>query len=508
MASFSELVELYKSNGLSPLEAVNVARQEQALEHEFEQNRIQEEKRIESERLKWEAEQNQIAKDKEADRQNQFELQKMKLEMEQSQMAKDRETEHELKKLQLEHEADLNAKRIELQRQTAQHETDMRRIEIESRARVVETRDTRGEGDHSSINFRKCELGLGRFVNVGDELEGFILKFETVARCYKLPQDLWSTEILKCLWGESLTVYETLSVEHRMDYKCIVDALRRHFGLTLKSFRKRFLQAKVMTNENLYDFADRLKKYFVEWVAKAEYTMTVDDLVEHVIKDRFFESQSQALKLFLKERGKRMKLSEMVSLADDYQEAHEYFENNGNEKNENRRNQNKTGYQKRFGFRKNESSSFEPKVDQKDQKPDESKVETEVKQSGTDIQGGFKKKPIICFNCNKPGHKKDQCYSKPNQNRSFNWKPNSAAACQIMTSRVNESESDDMSDDEGIPCRSWPILSAMKGYDSDRCNDLHYPLRGAAEVNKQKVKFLRDTGSSICIVKQKFVKPE
>jgi len=203
-----------------------------------------------------------------------------------------------------------------------------------------------------------------------------------------------------------------------------------------------------------------------------------------------------------------MKLSEMVSLADDYQEAHEYFENNGNEKNENGRNQNKTGYQKRFGFRKNESSSFEPKVDQKDQKPDESKVETEVKQSGTDIQGGFKKKPIICFNCNKPGHKKDQCYSKPNQNRSFNWKSNSAAACQIMTSRVTESESDDMSDDEGIPCRSWPIVSAMKGYDSDRCNDLHYPLRGAAEVNKQKVKFLRDTGSSICIVKQKFVKPE
>src|SRR5664279_4829108 len=96
MARFSELVELYKSNGLSPLEAVTMARQEQGLERDLrlrerqmeaeqsqlakdkEDNRIQEEKRIEIEKLKWEAERAQLEREK----QMQFEAEKLRLEAE------------------------------------------------------------------------------------------------------------------------------------------------------------------------------------------------------------------------------------------------------------------------------------------------------------------------------------------------------------------------------------------------------------------------------------------
>jgi hypothetical protein len=38
-------------------------------------------------------------------------------------------------------------------------------------------------------------------------------------------------------------------------------------------------------------------------------------------------------------------------------------------------------------------------------------------------------------------------------------------------------------------------------------NDLRYPLKGRARAGDQQIKFLRDTGSSVSIVKENLVEP-
>jgi len=53
----------------------------------------------------------------------------------------------------------------------------------------------------------------------------------------------------KRLTGESLSVYETLSMERRLDYDDVIEAVKRKFGITLTDCRKRFLNAKCGENE-------------------------------------------------------------------------------------------------------------------------------------------------------------------------------------------------------------------------------------------------------------------
>jgi len=53
-----------------------------------------------------------------------------------------------------------------------------------------------------------------------------------------------------------------------------------------------------------------------------------------MVKDRFFESQEPSLKVFIKERGKSMSLENMISLADDYVEAHDLYEKKDGNKHE------------------------------------------------------------------------------------------------------------------------------------------------------------------------------
>jgi len=79
----------------------------------------------------------------------------------------------------------------------------------------------------------------------------------------------------------------------------LVDALKKKFGLTLKSWAywKRFLQAKMLANESLKDYAITLRRYYLEWLEKAGYEQTFEGILEHMAKDRFFDSQEPSLKV-------------------------------------------------------------------------------------------------------------------------------------------------------------------------------------------------------------------
>ena len=230
---FNQLVEQFMKAGASLSDAIQLSRDQENHERQL---RVLERE---------EARKDQIEQEKLA-------LEKAKQDAE---LAK-QEAELELKRIQLQNEYDLNQKKIEYQRLCVETEAQTKRHEIETNVRVTASSSSiEHETTHS---FRKYELGVGRFDNVSTSLEPFILKFEVVANAYKLPSELWSVELAKCLTDESLAVYESLSPEHRVDYKVVVDALKKKFGLTLKSYRKRFLQAKCLENENLRDL-ERLR---------------------------------------------------------------------------------------------------------------------------------------------------------------------------------------------------------------------------------------------------------
>jgi hypothetical protein len=236
------------------------------------------------------------------------------------------------------------------------------------------------------------------------------------------------------------------------------------------------LQAKCIENESQRDFVTRLKKYFIAWLDKAGCAQTFEGVVEHVTADRYYESQSHELKVYLKERGK-LSLTELVKVAQDYIEAYE-----------------SVGAQKEF-------SKFKKLNEQK----------PKYENRGTDKQVPIWKQPVNgskihkedfednkpksgCFRCGSNFHRFRDCKS---QKVLPTWtdksKNNKVAACQLMQSNVDSKK-------EG----SWPMV-ACADQNEVYLKDLNYPLRGNAKVGGKLVRFLRDTGSSLCILKQDLI---
>jgi len=125
-----------------------------------------------------------------------------------------------------------------------------------------------------------------------------------------------------------LSVYETLSKKSRLEYDDIIEAVKQKFGITLTACRKRFLNAKCGENELQQDVVAR-KKYYLNWPAKGDYEMNVEHISEHAVLDRYFQSQTQDLKTYLREQG-RLKMKEMIYRAQNYIDEHDFRDNKSN----------------------------------------------------------------------------------------------------------------------------------------------------------------------------------
>jgi SCAN domain len=104
--------------------------------------------------------------------------------------------------------------------------------------------------------------------------------------------------------------------------KTFLEATKRRFGITLSSYRKRFLNAEVLPNELQSDFIARNQKLFLNWLKRVGCEQTFEDVFEHVVLDRYLASQDKDLKIYLEGKGK-LKLPELAKLAQCYLDARE-----------------------------------------------------------------------------------------------------------------------------------------------------------------------------------------
>ena len=124
-----------------------------------------------------------------------------------------------------------------------------------------------------------------------------------------------------------------------------------------------------------------------------------------------------------------------------------------------------------------------------------------------DYQKG--KSTLTCFNCGLTGHKSYNCSSSRTQSNGGNNMVKKAAACQIIKPVESNALSSVDSVSKGMRKTSWPTVAVVGGSDEMiYLSDLKYPLRGKAKAAGKTVEFLRDTGSSVSILKSSFLKPE
>jgi hypothetical protein len=507
-----QYIDLGKSVGLAgePLLAFarqmaeedrNARLQERTLAKEEKQTelRLIEERKQEQElQVKLAQEQAKLAQDKIEVEMKQQELQ-ARLAQEQAKLLHELELakiDKENQRIQIEHEQDVQRRRLDLEKTQIEAESRLRAEEL--RAKVDSLNASRSQSSEVMITqpFNRCgkgfDLGIGQFDNVSENLDPFINRFEVVAKSYELPTKLWAVEFAKTLHGSSLAVYEMLNQESKLDYDSLIQALRKRFGITEGSYRKLFRSSRPLKDERLADFVRRLQHYLRSWLEKSQLTQDYDGLFELNVSQAFFQSLDKPAQTFLKECGK-LSLKEMVTKAQNYYDAHPSFERTGNGNFVKKTGQAKSSFKGDDNSAKTSSQT----VNNRENKPSENK-------------GGSQSKSVVkCYRCGKLGHKSYDCRSKPQNGVNQVSDTHKAAVCQVeFKPQVHDgSNGHDLSDDHGNEL--FPVISAAVDKHSEvYLQDLKYPFKGKARVGGHSVNFMRDTGSTLTIVSNEYVRED
>jgi len=76
----------------------------------------------------------------------------------------------------------------------------------------------------------------------------------------------------------------------KTDFDSLVQALRKRFDITDRSYRKLFKTSRPQKNERLSDFVWRLQQYLKSWLQKSKLTVDFDGLFEVIMSQSFYQS--------------------------------------------------------------------------------------------------------------------------------------------------------------------------------------------------------------------------
>ena len=326
-------------------------------------------------------------------------------------------------------------------------------------------------------------LNIPMFDNKSESLDAHLNRLETLLVAYQIPRNLWSLELSKSHKEEALDVYNRLI--DKADYDQLAEAIRSPFGVTCHKCRSLFKTSKPAVHERLNNFAIRLQTYFTNWLEKTSRQKTYSDLSDLIIMDQFYRSLDKVTQVFVRESG-ILTLPEMIKKAQDYRDAH-YSENKAsqNGKKPDFKYRSKTESPKTTMDRNNNHSN--------DYRPTAEKDATYQNKS-FDKTKSENKSEVVCWDCQGKGHTSKSPSCPKNRQQKGNEKSKSAACLEI-----------DNADTQDL----FPVVSATeKSYSSVKnTTDLRMPLKVKCLVNNIPTQFLRDSGSSVCLVRYDLVEP-
>ncbi|XP_060073585.1 uncharacterized protein LOC132553365 [Ylistrum balloti] len=217
----------------------------------------------------------------------------------------------------------LKGKRDEMALQLSlEKEREERAVKIE----LLEYQKTQGANPTGSAD-QKMSHGLVKgpklppYEEGKDNIDSYLQRFERYAIAQHWDRDSqWATNLSALLKGNALDVFSRLPVEKSLNYDTLKEALLKRFEMTEEGFRQRFRTGRPDSGETLTQFSVRLDNYFVRWLELAKAEKTYDGLKDLMLRDQFLQICGSELRLFLKERIPKS-MAEMAKLADQFADA-------------------------------------------------------------------------------------------------------------------------------------------------------------------------------------------
>ena len=211
--------------------------------------------------------------------------------LEAAQREKDKELELEKLKLQ----AAQRDKDKEMEK-----EVKLKKIVAEVELKKIESETTSHPWGPKEKSSNPRSPKLPYFDEHTDKMDSYLTRFESYAISNKWDLSMWASYLSALLKGRALEVFVRLSKDDQSDYSQIKEALLTNFGLTKRSFRKKFRDCRPKKAETFRQFSGSLASYLDKWLGLAKVEKTYEAVCEFLARDQFLNCCIHELYLYLK----------------------------------------------------------------------------------------------------------------------------------------------------------------------------------------------------------------
>ena len=221
------------------------------------------------------------------------------------------------------------------------------------------------------------------------EVDKYFAHFEKVADSLNWPKESWVLLLQSVLVGKAQEIYGSLSVEQSSNYEHVKEAILKAYELVPEAYRQKFRNYLKYDSKTHVEFAREKENLFNRWCHSKEIGQDFKKLKQMVLLEEFKDKVRPDIRSHLDEQ-KVEELEKAAVMADDYALTHKMSSKSGNPQ------------QKRYhgsGNRENISRNMDDRKRQG---------------KSTENVGLVRKveplKPISCGHCGKPGHIITNCW--------------------------------------------------------------------------------------------------
>ena len=212
--------------------------------------------------------------------------------------------------------AELREKELMFKRETEEREIEKLKLQMQ-----IKEMGTDAPAIPADFTPKGLRPKLPKFDENKDDMDAFLERFERFAESQLWPEAQWAVSLSPLLTGKGLQVYSSMPSTEANNYSNLKTALLKRYQLTEDGFRSKFRNSKPESEDTVFQFVARLRRYFTRWVDLTEVEKDYEGLSDLLIREQFIGTCSENMRLFLRERGQKS-VQEMTKLAEQYMEAH------------------------------------------------------------------------------------------------------------------------------------------------------------------------------------------
>ena len=317
-----------KNQAALEIKQLEIAQASEKLKLETEKLKMEAEIAQASEKLKLEAAQ---ASEK---LKMEFEMLKLQSETKKLENAQLAEIAHREKRLDIEANQELEARRAETAERQAQLRVREMEFELQKQTVSAEVDRMRLERNLSPASpAASVEEGrqLGKKVDIGPlrtpcdrlEVENYLQKFKRLCILADVPTRQMGVILAGKLQGDLTQIFNRIPIESAGDYDVIEAAILRKYSLDASFYKEKFRRAVLEAGETCQELFARMRDFLGKWLTLEKVEPTYESLLDFIIRDQFYyKSVSDVGKLnFIRERVPES-LDKIAELAEVYDRVH------------------------------------------------------------------------------------------------------------------------------------------------------------------------------------------